>query len=1007
MPWRREAAELAVAIGREIQARNAEGNYFSDGQDKFAYEAVLWAAPELPDEVAALCLELAERRDLAPEILERVDQAHERSREQRRQWLAANPERAQAPPPLPSMHGPLRDPWPDGPRTRVDTDFQVACLDTAAFSALVRARPDAALEVLLALCIEEPQYEDYSRRSMRECGLDGWHAGDPSLYCRGPFLPFLKQASEHGLSFVLKLINFATRRYAVDNGLPVTVGDSSRTWFGDANVFRWHFDWPVSNGSAIHCSLMALERWLYEQIERGENIDHCIARILAESESLAFAGLLFDVGKRHPPLFADVLKPLLRNWVLIDWDRQATTLRQQGTDPTGYWVHQSAAMIELGREWFAMPHRRNLVAYLGGAVVETMMGDEEQWPFFEQLRAEWTAQLDTQEGPKSLRLLIERFNPANYTFEVRDGNRVPVDFQWPDILSRQNAEEQQKIGQRSTVTRFPWQCRQQLDAGSPLTREQIPVFWEFIQGIDTNPPELARENGEPLLNIEDILCGGIAVLLVLHYDWLTADPDRMAWCRRKLEAVLQNPPVPFRFDSEMASGERQWYAFAAEAGVALLARNRNDPLARIGVATGIVSFHYSTTALTAWRASRLHEQIGDDFDRMLGLAARWAGLRTPYALATRPPFDTQRDTWHANKKALIQEFVDRRLPIEFPDIREINATAAAEFDAVHAQLFPESASRRAATRRSRRGGRSRESLSPEPLRLDSRVISSAFAWLAVPAGLSDADRRKRIGFVRGFLDIVLGAIPKIDDPRQQKIDGLPSDFDSWVFGRVAAAIPCLTAAEGPQSLWQPILDLGSPAHEWGERFFWYWFTDGLRAARTPDDFTRLWSAMIQYALESPGWDPSANRSYDLDGLVFQLLGCDSRMNNLGLNPAFTSAVATMESTFAAAAQRWFGMPKVVIGFLYFVVQPAMAPLLLPSIKWLAATVPSLDSYDWRYGLEENLIAFLHVCWDREQQRVSGDPSLQGAFLSLLASVVSRGSHAAIALRDRVVNSAAA
>jgi hypothetical protein len=63
-PWRQEAAELAVAIGREIQARNAEGNYFGNRQDKFAYEAVLWAAPELPDEVAALCLELAERRDL-------------------------------------------------------------------------------------------------------------------------------------------------------------------------------------------------------------------------------------------------------------------------------------------------------------------------------------------------------------------------------------------------------------------------------------------------------------------------------------------------------------------------------------------------------------------------------------------------------------------------------------------------------------------------------------------------------------------------------------------------------------------------------------------------------------------------------------------------------------------------------------------------------------------------------------------------------------------------------
>jgi hypothetical protein len=142
-------------------------------------------------------------------------------------------------------------------------------------------------------------------------------------------------------------------------------------------------------------------------------------------------------------------------------------------------------------------------------------------------------------------------------------------------------------------------------------------------------------------------------------------------------------------------------------------------------------------------------------------------------------------------------------------------------------------------------------------------------------------------------------------------------------------------------------------------------------------------------------------------MVSELLGFDLRMNKLGQNPAYASALSGMEDVFAAAAQRWFASPRVVTGFLNFVTEPAAAGLLLPGIKWLAAVVPSYDSYDWKYGLEENLIAFLHTCWERERHRISADPTVQTAFLSLLACVVSRGGHAAIALRDRVVNSAAA
>jgi hypothetical protein len=394
MPWRKEAAEVALAIGREIQARNAEGGYYSDGRhDKTAYEAVLSAAPEMPDEVARLCLELAQRRDLDPAITARVERARERRREERRQFLEANPQRRERLSiPTAWPRGDLREPWPDGPRDSVQNAFQEACLETGAFPALVRVRPDAALEVLLAVCIEAPKHEEFGRSSMPETGLDHWGGGDPPLYCRGPFLQFLKEAPDQGLSFALRLVNFASRRLCDGCGLHVRIQNETRLWYGDLNVYRWHHDWPVTFGSMIHCVLMAVEHWLYEKIERDEDVDSWINRILSESESLAFAGLLFDVGKYRPTLFAGVLRPLLQNWRFLDWDRQISTMRQSGTfDALGFWGYQPAAMIALGRAWYKMPHRKNLLLYLGGGIVEILVANEAERPFLAQLRAGWVS----------------------------------------------------------------------------------------------------------------------------------------------------------------------------------------------------------------------------------------------------------------------------------------------------------------------------------------------------------------------------------------------------------------------------------------------------------------------------------------------------------------------------------------------------------------------------------------------------------------------------------------
>ncbi len=165
--------------------------------------------------------------------------------------------------------GPLRDPWPDGPFSRVDETFRQACLDSGAFPTFFRVRPDAAVEVLLAVTIEEPQHDSrFGNSATDDVGVEHWHEGFPPLYFRGPFLAMLRENSDAGLTYILKLVNFATRRFtetdrfqgasvAGEDPAPevwIAAGDSRRRWLGDHRVFRWHHDWPL-DAKLVVCGL--------------------------------------------------------------------------------------------------------------------------------------------------------------------------------------------------------------------------------------------------------------------------------------------------------------------------------------------------------------------------------------------------------------------------------------------------------------------------------------------------------------------------------------------------------------------------------------------------------------------------------------------------------------------------------------------------------------------------------------------------------------------------------
>ena len=197
------------------------------------------------------------------------------------------------------------------------------------------------------------------------------------------------------------------------------------------------------------------------------------------------------------------------------------------------------------KTWHQLPHRLEALLTPNGLIARTMLGHQQFSTFFEEIRSAWRAALQQEKGeeePEHLRLLVERLDPANYTFEQRSNEIVPVEFKWPEAIAQQNEEDLRKLAEKQTISQLPWRCRKFLDAGTPLPSDQLQWLWDFLQAIDAKPPDLPSDSSGPLLRIEDVFCGGIALLLSTSRDWLLQDSSRMAWCRRKLQATIDDPP---------------------------------------------------------------------------------------------------------------------------------------------------------------------------------------------------------------------------------------------------------------------------------------------------------------------------------------------------------------------------------------------------------------------------------------------------------------------------------
>jgi len=996
-PGRREAGIVALTLAQELQGRRAEGVEFIGEAGKVLFESLLYAAPEFPEAVSEIALELCGRREEGEALLQRRVRAfEERQKEKAKAASETHRRRAPAPPTfLPSSWGPLIEAGPDGPKREVPDGFRLAVLESIAIQSLASVRPAVAREVLLAVSLDEPKRQsEYERERFSLPGFAYWPNGAPPMYWKGGFLRLLQTAPEEGLEAIIRLVNFATeqwlkrafghapneeeRRLA---SFEFVVRGKSVWWPGDGNVFVWHRDVP-NIPDVVISSLMALEKWLYDLREKGEAIDRWVELIFEKGNSHAFAGVLVAVGLRYPALFSGMLQPLLGSPEVYQTQLQMVIHERQGFWKMGLmlWAKQEKA-LQLAVEWHGLPHRQIM---LQGLAIERMLTDEATREFLAEQRKRWVERLPNIEGAERDRFdyFLAQFDPENYAKTGLAEGNPPFAYKLPDNLQSRAQRAQQQGSIQRAILEFPAFARRVITQGLGFQEESLAAAVAQLKQIAV----FEEPSGDEFLAERKIeaLAGGIAALVLGNRDWLARNPEDERWCFTTLaELVERRPP---KNDSPFDTLDTATEGFVGEAAIGLLPEIPDEWVKRAVIA-GITGHHYRATYHVLNTAFRRRDGLDGVFTVLENAMLLWAVLRRA---AERVSLTTgDREIVERYREIVRKRYLRGRIPEKPIGLRKANELGLRLLRRIEAE-------------RPQRWGFGmeralRQRLDRVESGLDLEVVRNGMGFL-IEMTADASQRAEALGWVSELLRFELGMLPEMPEGDvDAEVEGPRYEFDTWVFGRVTQMLLSGITPDEARGLWKPILDLPVAAHEWVRAFFTEWFHLGL--ALKSRDFARIWGEMVTYVLDSPAWGPGRRfRRYYVHQVVGEMMGIRSSLETLG-DRSHAEQVQFMASLYERWATLWVREAALARSFAYFLATESGSALLPMGIRHLAEALDSYSDYDWRADhLKDAFSAAVRTCWKKYRQRMTSDAVLWKAFVDVLNALCARGDEVGLAIR---------
>ena len=526
------------------------------------------------------------------------------------------------------------------------------------------------------------------------------------------------------------------------------------------------------------------------------------------------------------------------------------------------WYYLERSMVKLAQDFHSMPHRK---VPLSGIAINLFLSNEGTRETFAKFRERWKSRFEKSlfgpVSPDLLENLIQWLDMSNWKRKEDPEHGEKFEFEVPKEIQERRRQESKPIQDRQLLINLPIRFRGILDGEEKLSPDDGEKVWSTIEFVDNI--ELPKDDPDfDLFSKENVICGAVAILFKNFKDWLKQRPDKEKWCIGKVTGLILNPPAEREFDSDVSVANWIWDRFCAEVMPIIWADDPENPLYRRCIAILVANKHYETVNILFRSASELRGTLKAHFKQLINFLLKWSHATWKY-----------RREKHAEKKLFD---LNKWLGEEIGAFEKGKLSS----DPITWELIAQDEIERRKTLYEKElKKRRRYWKPPKDAYFDLWLMKAAFNWM--PPLDQAADKNEREEWLLFWRQALAWTLSVLETDANGEISATPSDWDRWLFERIAIQVMCMDESERPDELWKPILGLGGEGHYWVEDFLTEWFKKGIGTEKVPNNFIKRWKEMLEYVLGSEKWNPpNGYRRFYLKYLWCDLLGMNYFISGL-------------------------------------------------------------------------------------------------------------------------------